>query len=185
MNAAALDYGLISRVEQFYYKEARMLDERCFQQWMALVDESFEYSMPTRFVAQPDPKLADTEAYLSVDQELDRADDRNGNPIRNEGFLETFARTYRPYKSNAWADSPPPRTRRFISNVEVTAVGEGEYQAYSNFYMFYSHRGKDNHTYTGGRRDLIKEVDDDFKLFKREVIIDMDIITVPTLALIF
>jgi len=32
-------YNLISRVGQFYYREARLLDERCFQQWLALVDE--------------------------------------------------------------------------------------------------------------------------------------------------
>jgi len=179
------DYTLISRVEQFYYREARLLDERCLQQWFALVDESIEYSMPTRFVPQPDPTLVDTEAFLSVDRELERAQGGQGSPIRHEGYLETFARTFRPYKTNAWSESPPPRTRRFISNVEVTPLGDDAYQVYSNFQMFYSHRGADNHTYTGGRRDVLKETDGSFKLLKREVIMDWDVITAPTLALIF
>lgn len=176
---------LISRVEQFYYREARLLDERCFQQWITLVDESFEYTMPTRYVPHPDPRQQDTEALVSVDRELDRPDGRFGSPIRHDGYLGTFARTFRALKSNAWSESPAPRTRRMISNVEVALLEDGNYQAFSNFLMFYSHLGKDNHTITGGRRDVLKAVDGDYRLLKREVIIDMDIITVPTLALIF
>ncbi len=187
MNTVAVEFDmeLIARVEQFYYKEARLLDERCLQQWIALADESLEYSMPTRFVPHPDPTLQDTEAFLAVDRELDRADGPKGSPIRHDTFLGVFARTFRPYKTNAWSESPAPRTRRMISNVEVTPLEDGNYQAYSNFMMFYSQLEKDNHTITGARRDVLKEVDGDFKLLKREVIIDMDIITVPTLALIF
>lgn len=183
--ATDFDHELVARVEQFYYREARLLDERCLQQWIALADESLEYSMPTRFVPHPDPKLQDTEAFLSVDRELDRADGPNGSPIRHENFIGAFARTFRAYKTNAWSESPAPRTRRMISNVEVTPLEDSQYRTFSNFMMFYSHLGKDNHTMSGGRRDILKEVDGDFKLLKREVIIDMDIITVPTLALIF
>ena len=185
MHDKSCDTDLISRIEQFYYKEARLLDERCFQQWFALVDESIEYSIPTRYVPQPDPAKKDTEAFLSIDQELERADGGKGSPLRQDQYLQTFARTIRAYKTNAWSESPAPRTRRFISNIEVEPVGENQYRVYSNFQMFYSHRGADNHTYTGGRRDILKDLDGDFKLCKREVITDWDIITVPTLALIF
>lgn len=187
MNTVAVDFDvdLIARVAQFYYKEARLLDERCLQQWLALADESLEYSIPTRFVPHPDPKLQDTEAFLSVESELDRADGPRGSPIRHDNYLGTLARTFRAYKTNAWSESPAPRTRRMISNVEVTPLENGQFRTFSNFMMFYSHLGKDNHIITGGRRDVLREVDDDFKLLKREVIIDMDIVTVPTLALIF
>lgn len=185
MNAAVADCQLISRVEQFYYKEARLLDERCLQQWFAMVDEAVEYSMPSRFVPQPDPTLQDTEEFLSVERELDR----ECAPLRSDTYLGTFARTFRGYKINGWSESPAPRTRRFISNVEVTPLEDNQYQAYSYFNMFYSHsvirNGADNHTFTGRRRDILKEVDGEFKLLKREVVLDMDLITVPTLALIF
>lgn len=185
MSNKSFDNDLISRVGQFYYKEARLLDERCFQQWFTLVDESIVYSMPTRFVPQPDPEKQDTEEFLSVERELERADGGNGSPLRHDSYLHTFARTIRAFKPNAWAESPPPRTRRFISNIEVEPLDDNQYRVYSNFQMFYSHRGADNHTYTGGRRDILKEVDGDFRICKREVITDWDIITVPTVALIF
>jgi 3-phenylpropionate/cinnamic acid dioxygenase small subunit len=185
MSDKSCDTQLTSRVEQFYYKEARLLDERCFQQWFTLVDESIEYSIPTRYVPQPDPEKQGTEAFLSTDQELERDKGGSGSPLRHDHYLETFARTFRAYKTNAWAESPAPRTRRFISNIEVEPLNDNEYRGYSNFQMFYSHRGADNHTYTGGRRDILREQDGEFRICKREVITDWDIITVPTLALIF
>jgi len=185
MDNKSSDNDLISRIGQFYYKEARLLDERCFQQWFALVDESIEYSMPTRYVPQPDPEKRDTEEFLSVDRELERAEGGRGSPLRHDHYLETFARTFRAYKPNAWAECPAPRTRRFISNIEVEPLSDDTYRVYSNFQMFYSHRGADNHTYTGGRRDILRDRDGDFRICKREVITDWDIITVPTIALIF
>lgn len=185
MIPTSTDFALISKIEQFYYREARMLDDRCFQQWFELVDQSLEYSMPARFVPQPDSRDQGDEVFLSPDRELDRAEGGKGSPLRHEGYMETMIRVARPYNANAWSDSPSPRTRRSISNVEVHVIGEGEYRVYSNFLMFYSHRLEDNHMYSGGRRDVLKEQDGQFKIFKREVIIDWDVITVPTLAMIF
>lgn len=182
---ASTDPELIARISQFLFKEARLLDERCYQQWFQLVDEAIEYSIPTRYVPQPDPALQNTEAFLAVDRELERADGAKGSPLRHDHYLETFARTIRPFKTNAWSECPAPRTRRFISNIEVEPLADNSYRVFSNFQMFYSHAGTDNHTYTGGRRDVLKEHEGSFKLCKREVITDWDVITVPTLALIF
>lgn len=185
MSTTSTDFQLISRVEQFYYKEARLLDERCLQQWLGLIDEAMEYSIPSRYVPQPDPTLQDTEAFSSVDRELDR----EGSPLRSDDAIGTFARTFRGYKTNGWSESPAPRTRRMISNVEVIPLEGDQYQTYSNFNMFYSNsaiqNGADNHMFTGRRRDVLKEVDGDFKLLKREVVLDMDLITVPSVAMIF
>ena len=184
MNTATNHCQLICRIEQFYYLEARLLDERKFQQWFGLVDASLEYSMPNRFVPQPDPGEQGEEEFLSVDRELSRAEGGQGNPLRMEGYMETMLRIARPYNTNAWAESPPPRTRRHISNVEVETVDD-TYRVKSNFLMFYSHRGEDNHLYSGARRDILMEIDGQFRLHKREVITDWDVITVPTLAFIF
>lgn len=180
-----IDRDLNFRVEQFYYREARLLDERQFQQWFDLVDPGIEYSMPGRFVAQPDPRDQGEECYLSTDRELDRAMGGDGSPIRLDAYMDMVIRASRPFNARAWAESPPPRTRRLISNVEAHSRDDGTLEALSNFFMFYSHVGADNHLYTGGRRDILREDDGEFRILKREVITDWDLITVPTLALIF
>lgn len=178
------DFQLIAEIEQFYYREARLLDERRYQQWLALVDESMEYTMPARHIPLPVPQDQDTESYLDVDRELERADGGSGSPLRVDNYFQVLVRTIRPFKSTAWAESPPPRTRRFISNVEILASEEDEYRTASNFQMFYSHEAADNHMYTGGRRDVLKRTADGFRILKREVITDWNVIPVPSLALI-
>ena len=185
MDAMSVDTHLITRVSQFYFREARLLDERCFQQWIALVEQTIEYTMPTRYVPLPDPRLQQTEPYLAIDSELDRAQGGQGSPIRQDYYPQLMARVMRPYSVSAWAENPPPRTRRFISNIEVEKAAENEYRVFSNFQLFYSHNGAENHTYTGARRDMLRDVDGQFRLCKREIIIDWDIVTAPTLALIF
>lgn len=179
-----LDRDAICAVEQFYYREARLLDARCYTQWLELLDQAVIYTMPSRHVPQPDPALRGTEAFLAEDRELERSG-AAASPLRQENLFQLTIRANRPYRLNAWAESPPPRTRRFISNVEVAPVGEGEYRVWSNFQLFYSHHGRDNHLYTGCRRDVLVHSEDTLKILSREVIMDWDVITAPTLGLFF
>ena len=72
-----------------------------------------------------------------------------------------------------------------ISNVEVEPLGEGGFRTFSNFLLYYSHRGADNHTYTGCRRDVLYEADGALRIARREVITDWDIVTGPTMGLLF
>ena len=46
---AALDRLLLQdRIEQFYYHEAELLDDRRFDQWFELLAEDIRYFMPLR-----------------------------------------------------------------------------------------------------------------------------------------
>lgn len=171
-------------IEQFYYREARLLDSRCYTQWLGLLDEDIEYLMPSRHVPQPDPAARGTEDFLAEDRELERRGPA-ASPLRQENLFQLSIRANRPYKLNAWAESPPPRTRRFINNVEVEILSSVEYRVYSNFQLFYSHHGRDNHTYTGCRRDVLRVTEGALKILSREVIMDWDVITAPTLGLFF
>jgi 3-phenylpropionate/cinnamic acid dioxygenase small subunit len=185
MNTVAeIDASLIGRVEQFYYREARLLDERCYQQWLGLLDPAIEYVMPARHVALRNPQLRGTEGFLAIDHELDR-EGPDESPLRYEVFAQLAARAIRAFQPNAWADNPPPRTRRLIANVEAENGEDGTIRAFSNFHLFYSHHTADNHHYVGCRRDTLVDTDTRLHLSRREVIIDWNVVTGPTLALLF
>lgn len=183
--STAINPALISRIEQFYYREARLLDERQYQQWFELADPEIEYSMPGRLVPQPVTADQGDEVFLSTERELDRAQDGQGSPIRLDRYMDLLVRASRPYNARAWAESPPPRTRRLVSNVEVSEGSQGRWEVRSNFILFYSHCGADNHFYAGGRLDLLKDEGGELRIFRREVVMDWDIVTAPTLALLF
>lgn len=172
---------LICDVEQFYYREARLLDDRQFQQWLGMVAEDVQYRVPVRYVPQADPALKETEQYLAVEQELSQGLDA---PFRDENFFILSIRVMRAFKPNSWTDNPPPRTRRFVSNVEVLASDqENCFETYSNLMVSYSRHQKDNHQFSAQRKDLLRLEGGEFKIVRREVILDWNVITGPSLSL--
>lgn len=177
------DPAIISRVEQFYYREARMLDERLYLQWLGLLTEDILYTIPSRYIPTPDPALRGTEQFHALDNELERPSPST-TPLREENIFNLAIRADRALKVNAWAENPAARTRRFISNVEVFKTAGG-FHSFNNFMLTYSRHSNVNHTYTGQRRDTLREVDGELKISSREIIFDWSVINVPTLGLFF
>ena len=123
-------------IEQFYYREARLLDGRKYQQWLSLVSESIRYIMPARVNALVNNRQHGEEAMIAIDNELEGSDGL-GCPIREEGYAHLFVRVDRAYKMNSWADNPPARTRRIIGNVELLECGDESIRVRSNFHLFF------------------------------------------------
>lgn len=175
---ATINRELISDVEQFYYREARLLDDRKFQQWQALLAEDIRYRVPCRHSPIPDSKKRGTEAFLNVEQELSQGLEA---PYRDEDYLMLSIRVMRSFKQNSWSDNPLTRTRRFVSNVEVSSGKQADtYQVIS-----YSRHQQGNHLFTAQRRDLLRVVDGEFRIARREVIIDWNVVTGPSLGIFF
>lgn len=172
------------QVEQFYYREARLLDERRYQQWLALLCEDIRYVMPSRYVAQRDHAARGTEAYLAPEREMQTAA-VSDLPLREENYFVLAVRVERAFKPTAWGDNPPARTRRHVSNVELIGVEVEDLIVFSNFMLNYSRHGQDNFLYSGQRRDRLRRNGDDFKVADREVILDWSVIPAPTVALFF
>jgi 3-phenylpropionate/cinnamic acid dioxygenase small subunit len=178
------DLRLISAVEQFYFREARLLDDRLYQQWLSLLTEDVQYTVPTRHTPFLDPALRETEQVLNVEQELNHGMEA---PLRDDNYLTLMIRATRSFKLSAWADNPPPRTRRFVSNVEVIATDEvGVYKTYNNTLLSFSRHSQDNYFYPYQREDLlIKQDDGMFKIKQRNVLLDWNVITGPSVGLLF
>ncbi len=182
--AIATTPGEQRALERFYYHEARLLDNRQYQQWLALVAESVRYRMPARVNVQVDNRQRGGEAMLAIERELETAEGQ-GNPLRDEGFVHLALRVERAYKINSWSENPPARTRRIIGNVELMRRTARSWEVLSNFHLYYARPGSDNHLYSGQRRDALQPQEDGFRLLEREVILDYADIGQPTLGLFF
>ena len=171
-------------LEQFYYLEARLLDNRQYQQWLALVTEDIQYLMPSRVNVQVDNRERDQEHMISVERELEGADSM-GCPIREENYIHLMVRVERAYKINSWSENPPARTRRIVGNVELMSLSGDESSVLSNFHMYYARPGSASVLYSGQRRDVLQAMENSYKLKRREVILDYAEIALPTLGLLF
>jgi 3-phenylpropionate/cinnamic acid dioxygenase small subunit len=171
-------------LEAFYYREARLLDNRQYRQWLELVNEDIRYLLPARVNVQVDNRQSGNEHMISVERELEGADSM-GCPVREESYMHLLLRVERAYKINSWSENPPARTRRIVGNVELMARAGDEYSVLSNFHLHYARPGSGSFLYSGQRRDLLLDVGVGYKLRQREVILDYADIALPTLGLLF
>lgn len=108
-------------LEAFYYREARLLDNRQYRQWLELVNEDIRYLLPARVNVQVDNRQSGNEHMISVERELEGADSM-GCPVREESYMHLLLRVERAYKINSWSENPPARTRRIVGNVDRKSV---------------------------------------------------------------
>lgn len=172
-------------IEQWYYREARMLDGRQYQQWLQLMSDQINYSMPARVNKQVNNRDRGKEEMISVERELERTQDATGCPLREENFAFLMMRVDRAYKMNSWAENPPARTRRIIGNVEVLERDGDQLKVVSNFHLFYARPGTRDFIYSGQRRDTLQKNGEGYKVLNREIIMDYGDIDCPTMGLLF
>lgn len=182
MSATNVTPELQWSVEQFYYREARLLDNRQYQTWLGLCCEDISYSMPGRNNLLVNNRERGHESMIEVDRELEGIES-DGCPIRDENYIYLMLRVERSFKVNAWAENPPARTRRIIGNVEILDIAGDEYSVVSNFHLHYSRPGARDFFYAGQRRDRLLKIDRDYRIRRREIVMDMADVNVPTLGL--
>jgi len=95
-------------IEEFYYLEAELLDERKLREWFSLLAEDVRYWMPIRH--NPLDRPSDVVEELSKPGEGYYFDD---------DIKSLKIRVERAYSKIAWAEVPPSRTRHLITNVRV------------------------------------------------------------------
>lgn len=173
-------------IEQWYYREARMLDGREYQKWLALCDPGIRYIVPSRGNPLVDNSLRGSEEMISVDRELEGRDS-DGLPIRDESLPYLMLRVERAFKPNSWAENPPARTRRIVGNVEIVGVDGRQHSVVSAFHLHWARPGSQSYLYAGQRRDVLVrgegEAFGDHRILRREVVLDMAEIEYPSLGL--
>ena len=169
----------VREIEQFLYEEAWLLDERRFDEWLALFSDDARYWMPTRrTVAKSARNQSVTVAEeLAGEGELGYFDDTK---------LTLLARVMRLKGGVAWAEDPPSRTRRLITNIHVEpGEGEGEYRVRSYFLLHRTRHQSRRETFVGYRTDVLRRGADGLRIASREIVLDETVIASPNLSVFF
>ena len=86
----------------------------------------------------------------------------------------------------AWAEDPPSRTRHMISNIEVEPGDvESEIRAYSNFIVYRSRAGSEEDFYVGARQDVLRRVDGAWKIVRRRMVLDQNVLSAKNVSIFF
>jgi len=176
---------LIREVEQFLYREARLLDDRKFHDWLTLFTDDVRYWMASRTNRYPKSSKAiailDPERY--VEDDIGREDEL---AILDESKETLSGRVARLDTGMAWAEDPPARTRHMISNIEVEPGDtDTEVKVYSNFIVYRSRAETEQDFYVGARRDVLRRVDGTWKIARRHIFIDQVMLKSKNLSIFF
>ena len=151
---------LKDEVAQFLYQEAELLDERRFEEWLALLTEDVRYYMPIR----RNVKFS----------ELDREYTRQGKDINwfDEGKDTLTRRVDQILTGIHWAEEPLSRICHMVSNVQLLqttpSVSKPEEVSVKSRFMIYRNRVETETDFLVGKReDLLRKVDGGWNIAQR------------------
>lgn len=157
------------QVVQFLYHEAELLDAGRLGEWLGLMTDDVAYTMPVRLTRERGaaPDVSEEMGHFSESRETLR--------LRIERLKTDFA----------WAEDPPSRTRRFVSNVRVAAgTNDGEVEVRS-YVLVYRNRGGSAtaEIISGERHDILVRGASSWKIRKRVIIVDQATLGMKNLAI--
>ena len=175
---------VIREVEQFLYREARLLDERRFHEWLDLFTDDVHYWMGARVNRYP--RTSKAISILSPNRYVeDNKTQANELSILDETKETLSARVARLDTGMAWAEDPPSRTRHVISNIEVAGEAGPELTVHSNFIVYRSRAESEQDFYVGARQDLLRRIDGGLKIARRKLTLDQNVLSAKNVSIFF
>lgn len=157
------------RVTEFLHHEAELLDDYRFDDWLGLFADDVLYRMPVRTTQF----LVDGAGFHEFDFFVD-------------DYATLLTRVRRLETEFAWAETPPSRTRHFVSNLRLTRdEASGELASRVNFMITRTRQDLDYQLFTGVRHDRLVTDGDGFKIRRRIILVDQTVITATNLSVLF
>ena len=172
--ASALDERLRLKheVEEFLFMEADLLDARRYQDWLELLTDDIHYWMPVRR----------TTTAREVDREFTQP---GGVAFFDDDKAMLKMRVDRMLVGGAWAEDPPSRTRRLVTNLRILAAEGDELTVASNFQLYRTRLNSEEDQWIGRREDRLRRVDGQFRLARRHIFLEQTVILSQNLSSLF
>lgn len=168
---------LTHRVAEFYYREADILDDRKFGEWLELLEEDIRYWVPLAWNINSRDKSSQ---YTR--EQLDPA-------WMDEGKETLRQRVQQLSTGIHWAEEPISRTSHLITNVRVLEVTPGEDATEirtSSRFLVYRNRVEDEvDIYVGKRVDTLLFDGNSFSIKRREVYLDQNVLLAKNITTFF
>jgi 3-phenylpropionate/cinnamic acid dioxygenase small subunit len=170
---------LKEEVEDLLYREAELLDERRYEEWLDLFTDDVHYWMPMRRNVPAD--------------EGQHEFTRDGVDVNwfDEG-KDTLARRVRQILTGIhWAEQPPSRICHMVSNVQVlpgpgaAAAAPPEIAVKSRFLIYRNRVETETDILVGKREDLLRRVNGSWKIARRKIVLDQSVLLVKNLTFFF
>ena len=163
--------ALYNLIVEYMYEEAALLDQLRLQEWGARLASDLLYTAPLRETRPMDQQ--NSSVVRTVQHFHDDWRSVMGRIMRLTGT------------KSAWAEDPPSRTRRLVTNVMVAKTAKPDEFAVTSYLLVTRSRfnSPEYDLISAERRDLLRQDGDSFKLARREIIVDQAVIGTPNFAI--
>jgi len=172
-------YRLKADAEDFYYRESDLLDERRFREWLDILADDIVYFMPIR-------------RNVKFGQHAARENTKQGEGMSwfDEDKWTLTKRVEQILTGVHYAEEPLSRITHMISNVQIKAVRPnldkpGEIDVTSRFLLYQNRVEYETYTFVGRRNDTIRISEAGWKVAKREILLEQNILLAKNLTMFF
>jgi 3-phenylpropionate/cinnamic acid dioxygenase small subunit len=169
---------LTQEVAEFLYAEAELLDERRYDDWLALLADDIRYWMPMR----RNVKFGETEGEFT----------REASEIAwfDEG-KETLIRRVRQIQTGIhWAEEPQSRIAHLVSNVQLleatpSTADPREVTTKCRFLIYRNRVETETDLLVGKREDTLRREGEGWQIARRKIILDQNVLMSKNLTFFF
>ncbi|MGY8934826.1 MAG: 3-phenylpropionate/cinnamic acid dioxygenase subunit beta [Alphaproteobacteria bacterium] len=162
-------------IGEFLAFEADLLDARRYEDWLALLTEDIRYWMPMARNMASD----DTGREFTIE-------DEDVNWIE-EGIETIRQRVAQLATGLHWAEQPPSRTSHMISNLRVLENSDGldEVKTRCRFLVYRNRLEDEQNIFVGKRNDTLRRANGSWKIARREIYLDQNVMLSKNLSVFF
>ncbi len=165
VDASASD--LLQELEVFYRREVLLLQDRRYREWLDTMDPAVSYRVPVT--------TSTMDGLVTREDELGYYD---------EDFELLKARVAKLESKQSWVEQPPSRLRYFVQVVEAVREHDGTVVARSNLLLLQV-RWNMEQQFSGERSDVLVSSEGGFRLRKRRVVLDRQLLGKQGLSVFF
>lgn len=172
-------YRLKADMEDFLYAEADLLDNRQFRDWLNLLADDITYFMPIR-------------RNVKFGQHAQRENTVQGSGISwfDEDKWTLTKRVDQILTGVHYAEEPLSRVCHMVSNVQVLGATPSleapqEVEVRCRFLVYQNRIEYETYTFVGKRTDLIRKTSDGWKIARREILLDQNVLLAKNLSTFF
>ena len=169
---------LTQEVTEFLYREAELLDERRYDDWLALLADDIRYWMPMRRNVK----------YGEEEREFTR--ERQDIAWFDEG-KDTLTRRVKQIQTGIhWAEEPVSRISHLITNVQLVEATPSvayarEVTTRCRFLIYRNRVETETDILVGKREDVLRRESEGWRISRRKIVLDQNVLLSKNLTFFF
>jgi 3-phenylpropionate/cinnamic acid dioxygenase small subunit len=161
---------LTHEVTEFLYREADLLDERRYAEWLELLAEDYQYSVPLRL-------------NVAYDDVAAREDTAEGQLAWFDEGRETVSlRVDQLATGKHWAEEPVSRVSHLVTNVRLVSVELPEVTVSCRFVVYRNRVADETDFLVGRRTDTLRRTADGWLVARRRLLLDQSVLLAKNLS---